>query len=297
MTENRDEAEKTGKAEGTGKARKRGRPPKESASAADVFDIDLEDLDFDLDDFELDDREPDAQTRIIQPRMDPTILTQTVHFDHAMELATKIDLSGKTRTFAWVSGSFIFGDILEALWRRRNVDIKNLAISSLSISDENIDSWAGLMAQANIERFDLLVSAYWYSHEKYQLLPYLYQQLAGDNRFQVAFGAYHCKLIALETHHGHTMVIHGSANMRSSTNVEQIMVEVDNRELYDFNAGMIQDICKKYGTIDHAMKPMTRLETRHWFDSIHKGGKNHDETEPAAVRVREHGSRRRRTKG
>ena len=266
----------------------------EPHSAADVFDIDLDDLDFDLEDFDLDDRTPDTQTRFIQPRMDPAILTQTVHFDHAMELAEKIDLSGNTRTFAWVSGAFVFGDILEALWRRRNIDIKNLAIASLSISDENIDSWAGLMAQANIERFDLLVSAYFYSHEKWDLVPYLYKQLGNDNRFQVAFGAYHLKVITLETHSGHTLTIHGSANMRSSTNVEQIMVEVNDRSLHDFNAGLIRDICDRYGTINHNMEPMTRTETSAWWNQT-KGGTTH-ETEPAAVRIRKHPSRRSRRK-
>ena len=149
------------------------------------------------------------------------------------------------------------------------------------------------MANANIERFDLLVSAYWYSHEKYLLLPYLYQQLATDNRFQVAFGAYHCKVITFETHHGHTMTIHGSANMRSSRNIEQVMVEVDNRELHDFNAGAIQGVCTKYGTINHSMKPMTRTETRDWFNQA-KGGKENGQTQSSAIRIRQHGARRRR---
>lgn len=261
----------------------------------DLLDIDFGDLDFDLDDFNFDDREPDRNTRILQPRMDPSILTQTVHFDHAMELAEKIDLSRPSRTFAWVSGSFVFGDILEALWRRRNVDIKTLSICSLSISDENIDSWAGLMAQANIERFDLIVSAYFYSHEKFLLVPYLYQQLGNDPRFQVAFGAYHCKVITFETHHGHTMTIHGSANMRSSTNIEQVMIEVDDRPLHDFNCSQIQQICDRYGTINHNMAPMTRTETRAWFDQM-KGGKAHDETQPADVRLRIHPGRRQRQK-
>lgn len=264
------------------------------AKASDLFSIDLDDLDFDLDDFDLEEPEADTRTRIFQPRLDTGILTQSCHFAHAMELAEKIDLSQPSRTFAWVGGGFIFGDIVEALWRLRRVDIKTLSICSLSISDENIDSWAGLMDQANIERFNLIVSAYWYSHEKFTLVPHLYEALAGDNRFQVAFGAYHCKLIALETHHGHSMVIHGSANMRSSFNIEQVMIEVDDRPLYDFNAAMIADICSRYGTVNHNMEPMTRTETREWFDSVHEGRTQHVKTKPAAPRIREHGARRRR---
>lgn len=233
----------------------------------DIFSIDLGDLDFDLDDFSLDASEPDEKTRFIQPRIDLSILTQTVHFDHARELARIIDLSGKSRTFAWVSGAFIFGDILEAIWREKNIAIKNISIASLSISDENIDSWAGILANdPGIERFDLVCSAYFYSHEKFQLVPYLYHRLGNDDRTQVAFGAYHMKIMAIETHQGNTLTIHGSANMRSSSNIEQIMVEVNDRPLYDFNSTQIREICEKYGTINRKVRPMTRMETTALFD-------------------------------
>lgn len=265
---------------------------REPTSAADLFNIDLADLDFDISDFDFEDREPDRLTRFIQPRIDPSVLTQTVHYDHALELAEQIDLSGKTRTFAWVSGSFVFGDILEALWEVKNIDIKNLFIASLSISEENVDSWAGLLQQANIERFDLVCSAYFYSHYKFDLVPKMYEALGNDPRVQIAFGAYHTKIIALETHHGNTLTIHGSANMRSSANIEQVMIEPNCRELYDFNSSMIRDICDRYGTINHNMQPMTRTETRAWFDEM-KGGKTDGKTQSAAIRVREHGAKRR----
>lgn len=262
----------------------------------DILDIDFGDLDFDLDDFDFEDHGVDTRTRILQPRIDTGILTQTVNFSHAMELAEKIDLSGKTRTYAWVSGSFIFGDILEALWRRRNIDIKELSMVSLSISEENIDSWAGLLAQANIEKFNLVCSAYFYSHYKYDMIPYLYQQIGNDPRVQIAFGAYHMKIITLETHHGNTLTIHGSANMRSSMNIEQIMVEPNNRELHEFNARMIGDICDRFGTINHEAEPMTRSQTKQWFDSMREGREHNDQTEPTAIRVRQHQGWQRRQK-
>ena len=262
-----------------------------------LFEIDFGDLDFDMDDFDLEEREPDTRTRILQPKIDTGILTQTCHFDHAEELADRIDLSGQTRTYAWVSGSFIFGDLLEALWRRRNIDIKELSIVSLSISEENIDSWAGLLAQGNIERFNLVCSAYFYSHYKFDMIPYLYQQIGNDPRVQVAFGAYHQKIITLETHHGNTLTIHGSANMRSSMNVEQVMVEPNNRELHDFNAHLIAEICDRYGTINHEAKPMTRAETREWFNRMRERSEKNDQTQPAASRVRQHrGKETRRRK-
>lgn len=238
-----------------------------------MFDFDFSgmdfDVDFDLDDFDMEITNPDEKTRIIKPRIDPEIVTQTVHFDHALEFARKIDLSGKTRTFAWIAGSFIFGDIVEALWRIRHVDIKNLYIATLSCNAENIDSWAGLMQYADppIEHFDLLCSAYFYSHEKWTLVPELYARMeeTAPNRFQIAFGAYHTKMILIETHHGNQIMIHGSANSRSSSSVEQIMVEINQKELFEFNRDLIHGICERYGTINRDAKPMTRKETADYF--------------------------------
>lgn len=263
--------------------------------ADDFMDIDFGDLDFDMDDFDFEERQPDTKTRILQPRIDTGILTQTVNFGNALDLATKIDLSGATRTYAWVSGAFIFGDILEALWRRRNVDIKSVSIVTLSISEENIDSWAGLLAQGNIEKFNLVCSAYFYSHYKFDMVPYLYQQLGNDPRVQIAFGAYHMKIMTIETHHGNTLTIHGSANMRSSMNIEQMMFEPNNRELHDFNAAMIADICDNFGTINHNAEPMTRAETRKWFDRM-RGGEKNDQAQPAVSRVRQHRGKEGRTR-
>ena len=97
-----------------------------------------------------------------------------------------------------------------------------------------------------------MLSGYFYSHEKWGLVPYLYEQLDGVGRnFQVAFGGYHCKIITIEGVQGHTLTLHGSANLRSSASVEQVMCEVDDRELHDFNAGIIRGICERFGTINH----------------------------------------------
>lgn len=114
--------------------------------------------DFDPDDFKfidphdmgMDDGQP--QERIMQPRIDAASLTQTVSFANACEFARQIDLSGKTRTFAWVSGSFVFGDLLEALMTERGVSPEELYICSLSISRENIDSLHTIMRYGRIRK-------------------------------------------------------------------------------------------------------------------------------------------------
>ena len=214
-------------------------------------------LDFDLDDFQFDINIPEEQenVRILPPRMDIKTISHKILFENAEMFADQIDLSPGARTFAWVSGNFIFGDIIEALITKRRVGIKKLYIMTLSISQENIDSLKNVMLLMGneLEKIVMVISGYQYSHEKYNLIPYLYQELDDpSNRFQVVFGSWHNKIICIETVHGHHIIIHGSANMRSSNSIEQLMVEVDDHDLYQFNADLIDNIADKFGTINHS---------------------------------------------
>jgi hypothetical protein len=58
---------------------------------------------------------------------------------------------------------------------------------------------------------------------------------------------------------GHTITVHGSANLRSSNSIEQIMVEVDDRKLHDFNANIMEDVVARFGTIN-AGAPYSKLK-------------------------------------
>lgn len=236
-----------------------GKRKKDKDAALMALDFDL---DFDLGDFDLIGkalagvgRQPEKQQRILRPRIDPDEVLHEAFFENAEEFVTQLDYTPGARTYAWISGNFIFGDVIEALISRRNVRIKRLYIASLSISQENIDSLKNVMLYMGdeLERLVLVLSGYQYSHEKYGLVPYLYQELDdGTDRVQVAFGGWHAKIITMETVLGHTITIHGSANMRSSNSIEQIMVEVDARDLHDFNTQIMEGIAERFGTINHA---------------------------------------------
>lgn len=225
-------------------------------------ELDFE-LDFDLEDFNIDNEEPEKQERICKPRMDSEAISHLVHFRNAEEFAKQVDLQDGARTFAWVDGNFIFGDIIEALIVTRNILPEEINICSLSMSEENIDSLRTILEYTNIKKLRMLLSGYFYSHEKFGLIPYLYDQLDYKDKFQVAFGNYHGKVITIKTERGHTLVIHGSANLRSSNSIEQIMVEVGNRELHDFNARIITEVCDRFGTINY-LYPIIRRGEQSW---------------------------------
>lgn len=225
-------------------------------------------LDFDPEDFDLVEDKPgkprgrrQRDVRILKPRLDKSRLSVKAAFENAEAFARQIDLTPGARTFAWISGTFVFGDIVEALITARKVGIRRLYVASLSFSQENIDSLRNvqLLMGDELERLVLVLSGYQYSHEKYNLVPYMYQEL-DNGRFDAAFGDWHCKIITMETVHGHTITIHGSANLRSSSCIEQIMVEVDDRELHEYNAGIMDHIVARFGTINQGA-PQGALKT------------------------------------
>jgi len=211
------------------------------------FDLDFEGLEFS--DLSIADN---FDTRYIKPKLDKEIELKNLKFQYAVDLAKQITLDKNERIFAIVNGSFIFGDFLEALLVSKNVRAEQIIISSLSLNEDNIDSLALLMEKNYIGELNLILSQYFYAHERNGIIKYLYERLDFDNRFQVAFAGTHCKMILFETTNHHYIVIHGSANLRSSAALEQIMIE-NNKELYDFNYQYQMEIIDKYKTINKSI--------------------------------------------
>lgn len=214
----------------------------------DDFILDLE-LDFDIDDFDISiDTEENDETRIIKPKFHKTTSEKHLCFKNAKDLAKKVKNIKNERMFCVVNGSFIFGDFIEAFIYDNNITAKELTVSTLSMNQNNIDSLLGLLKLGYIEKLNLIISAYFYSHEKNGLIKYIYENLDVDNKFQLSVARTHCKLCIFETEDDKKWVIHGSDNLRSSGNIEQFMIE-ENEELYDFNMEYQRRIIDTYATI------------------------------------------------
>lgn len=202
--------------------------------------FDLNDADFG-EEFEIAEK---FETRYIKPPKAKKI-SRLIKYKYAEDLANEVDLDA--RTFVVVNGTFIFGDFIEALVFKRNLRIKEITISSLSVSVNNIDSLVNIMPFC--DKINLIVSDYFYSSERRNTIEYCYQELDKDNKFQLAAATSHCKICIFETYCGKFVVIHGSANMRSSHSIEQFVIEND-RELYNFNKEYQDSILDKFKTID-----------------------------------------------
>lgn len=235
--------------------------------ADDVRDFALDDLDFgdvgvddmpdiDLGIFDVLDGE-EEQSRYTKPKV-YGMKKSHIMYDNAEKLARDLRLDFGERADVFVSGNFIFGDFIEAYFTEHRVRADVMTISTLSLSQNNVDSLQILMDGGYVGRLNLIVSAYFYGNERGALIPYIYRCLDKDDRFQLAVAGIHTKTCQFHTLGGRKILIHGSANLRSSGNIEQFTVE-ENPELYDFYDENFTKILDTYATV---RKPIRH--TRLW---------------------------------
>lgn len=107
----------------------------------DVGGIDIEDVN--LSDFDLQ-LGYDEETRYCKPKLQALKHSQ-IMYENAMKLACEVDIREKQRHDVIVSGNFIFGDFIEAFVKHWNVKCLKMTISTLSLSQDNIDSLENLL--------------------------------------------------------------------------------------------------------------------------------------------------------
>lgn len=213
---------------------------------SDIGGMDLPDFDAALFDIQNGDQ-TDTESRYSKPKVF-NLKSEFVMYDNAQKLAKELRLDFGERSDVFVSGSFIFGDFIEAYLTTHNAKAKRMTISTLSLSQNNVDSLHNLLKYGYIDELNLIVSVYFYGNEIRSLIPYIYRQLDMDNKFQMAVAGIHTKTCQFETLGGRKVIIHGSANLRSSGNIEQFTIE-ENPELYDFYDTNFAKVLEKYATI------------------------------------------------
>ena len=204
--------------------------------------------------------------RYQKPMIYGGVKAYSVKYDNAVKLAKDLKLEPGGRFNVIISGAFIFGDFIEAYIVQHNIKVPKITITTLSLSQENVDSLANLVHGGYVDQMNLIISHYFYANERRGLVPYIYEKLDIDCKFQLAVAGSHTKTVTFNTTGGKAIVIHGSANLRSSQNIEQFTIE-DNQELYDFYNEYQDNIIEKYQTIKKPIrvKPLWNLITTKKF--------------------------------
>jgi hypothetical protein len=191
--------------------------------------------------------------RYFAPKKHKEISEKKLKYSDAKKLANDINFNENQRYHVLINGTFFFGDFIEAFIVENNIHVKKMTISTLSMNKNNVDSLENLLKGNYIDELNLILSDFFFGHEKNDLVPYIYEKLDHENKFQVAFAGTHCKLCILESHSGRFYVFHGSANLRSSSNIEQICLE-ENKDLYLWMDEFQTSILNEYKTINKSVR-------------------------------------------
>jgi hypothetical protein len=116
------------------------------------------------------------------------------------------------------------------------------------MSQDNVDSLQNLLKGGFVSQLNLIVSHFYFANERAGLMPYLYERLDIDDRLQVAVASVHTKIAMIRTACGKKITIHGSANLRTSSNIEQIVIE-HSPALFDLCADVHRSIIDNHKTI------------------------------------------------
>ena len=195
-------------------------------------------LSFDFSSLERGDN-PEEQVREV-----PRLSLEPACFEAAEEMAKNIDWAKDY--FCFVPGSFIFGDFIEALCFVKHLNPSAIYLTTLGMSQDNIDSIVNLIDYLKCKKVNLLVSHYFAGVERHGLVPYMQQEFSG-RPIDVAVLQSHCKIAVIRSDKGDG-VICGSANLSSSQNVEQFCILHD-PAIADYVQNRLDNIMRRFTII------------------------------------------------
>jgi hypothetical protein len=204
---------------------------------------------------------------------------KTVKYDFALEAARDIGLLEEgDRVEMIVSGNFIAGDFIEAYLEAHNLVVDEILLATLSLSAENVDSLVNVK-QRLTGLMGLIVSDYFFAYERKQGIEDIIKNLAGDD-FVLAVAGVHTKITLIRTECGRHLVLGGSANLRSSINIEQISMD-NNCQLYAFHREWMAKILNNY----HVHHKMLRRDNL-WRLLMNQEAKSAEPATPGADSAR-----------
>ena len=132
--------------------------------------FDFSSLSFDFDLFGDDDEDKETRELIKTAKLN----FKPVVFENALEMAKTMDLTQDY--FALVSGAFVFGDLLEALCWKKQLQPERLYVTTLGLSPDNVDSLVNMVDYLFVPEINLIISSYFASVERHRNIPYMIEE-------------------------------------------------------------------------------------------------------------------------
>lgn len=173
------------------------------------------------------------------------ITTFDVAYENAATLARDIKIKKSETVYINLTGKFIFGDFIGAFIQENNLKVKELTVVSLAGNIEIYGLLIALIERGWVDKLNMVLSEYTIAMDKKhspEAVNFLKDALVKyKDRFELHTGRVHAKLVLIETEKGGKVTMHGSANLRSSQSIEQLIIQ-ENAELYDFNYKFYQTL-------------------------------------------------------
>lgn len=200
---------------------------------------------------------------------------QPIAYENALQMARDIDPSKDY--FAFVSGSFIFGDLVEAMCDVHDIQLNDLYLVTLGMGQNNVDSIINLIRDHGCKHVNLIVSKYFMGVERHKMFAYLMQE---TNGYPVDVGvcATHAKICVMEWDGG-AILMHGSANLSSNNSLEQFAITHDG-ETIEHVKSVLNEIMSKW-TVFHGIGAETIFSNRNTspkklFEAVKEAGEREE---------------------
>lgn len=144
------------------------------------------------------------------------------------------------RTHCLLRGDFVLCDLIPAILDARG-RCEHLRIATLGCSVANADALLALMDAGKVGALTLILSHYFQQVDKTTVFRAVAERL--EKRARIAVTRSHAKVICLATLAGDSLVIEGSANLRSSDNLEQMLI-TNAADTHAFHAAWIDDLAE-----------------------------------------------------
>lgn len=165
-------------------------------------------------------------------------IKQHIRPENAAGILPHLPVSPDDRTHCLLRGDFVLCDLIPTILEARGA-CPHLRIATLGLSIANADALACLVERGRVGALTLAVSHYFAQIDRAIVFRAVEARLAHVARLTVK--RTHAKVICLPTAAGDHFVIEGSANLRSSDNLEQMLITND-PETHDFHAAWLDEL-------------------------------------------------------
>lgn len=172
-------------------------------------------------------------------KLDRRKLRKLIKPENALALIPHLPVTGEERLHALIAGDFVYCDLLTAIVAQLGAP-RSIWCATLSLSQKNVLALEALAGGCPVT---LLVSHY-FSRTNAAIFAALRAVETRTPGLAVHVARSHCK-VTLFDFQDRPLVVEGSANLRSSGNLEQVSVFCD-RGLLDFHREWIEEAAKAF---------------------------------------------------